>query len=79
LRIRRALADQDKSNTDWQHDLIVLLCKLASAKGLTEGTDNLSKAEALLQEATNLAAEYNGSDRQTLINSINQSSQTLAQ
>lgn len=79
LSIRRALADQDKSNTDWQHDLIVSLCKLASAKGLTEGSDNLSKAKALLQEATNLAAEYKGSDRQTLINSINQSSQTLAQ
>lgn len=76
---RRTLADQDKFNAGGQHDLIVLLCKLASAKSLTEGSDNVLKAKALLQEAINLAAEYNGADRQTLIDSIKQSSQGLGQ
>ena len=76
---RRTLADQDKSNAGGQHDLIVLLCKLASAKSLTEGSENVLKTKALLQEAINLAAEYNGADRQTLIDSIKQSSKGLGQ
>jgi len=76
---RRTLADQDKFNAGGQHDLIVLLCKLAGAKSLTEGSDNELKAKMLLQEATNLAAEYNGADRQKLIDSIKQSAQALGQ
>lgn len=69
---RRTLAGEDKSNRGWQHDLISLLCKLATAKTLMQGSDNLLKAKTLLQEAANLAAEYHGSDRQNLIDAINQ-------
>jgi tetratricopeptide (TPR) repeat protein len=76
---RRTLADQDKFNAGGQHDLIVLLCKLASARSSTESSDNVLKAKMLLQEATNLAAEYNGADRQKLIDSIKQSSQAFGQ
>jgi eukaryotic-like serine/threonine-protein kinase len=79
LEQRRKLVEQNKFNTDGQHDLIVLLCKLASTKALTEGADSVPKAKALLQEATNLAVEYNGQDRQTLIDSIKKSAQELGQ
>jgi eukaryotic-like serine/threonine-protein kinase len=74
---RRTLAEQNKFNTDGLHDLIVLMCKLASTKASTGGSDNVPEAKALLQQATNLAAEYNGADRQTLIDSIKQSAQEL--
>jgi hypothetical protein len=76
---RRKLANQDKFSAGGRHDLIVLLCKLASAESLTQGSDDGLKAKALLQEATDLVAEYNGADRQTLIDSIKQSSQGLGQ
>jgi eukaryotic-like serine/threonine-protein kinase len=79
LNIRRALTDQEKSNTDWQHDLIVTLQKLAAAEATVLGGDHSQAAKTLLQEAAKLAADYQGPDRQALINSINESSQTLAQ
>jgi eukaryotic-like serine/threonine-protein kinase len=74
---RRALGDQDKFNTGGQHDLIVLLCKLARATSSIGGSDRVLKAKALVQEATNRAAAYDGTDRQTLIDAINQSAQAI--
>jgi len=74
---RRTLVGEDKSNRGWQHDLISLLCKLATAKTLMQGSDNLLKAKTLLQEAANLAADYHGSDRQNLIDAINQAGSTI--
>jgi hypothetical protein len=41
------------------------------------GDDKVAEAKARLQEATNLAAEYSGSDQQALIDSINQSSRSI--
>ena len=71
---RRHLSDQDKSNAGWQRHLIGLLGKLATGEALNGNGD---KAKTLLQEATNLAAEYNGEDRQKVIDSIKPSSQEL--
>ncbi|HTD16288.1 MAG TPA: hypothetical protein VK673_13985 [Chthoniobacterales bacterium] len=71
---RRGLSDQYKSNAGWQHDFIGLLCKLAAGEALD---DNGDKAKALLEEATNLAGEYNGSDRETLIDSISRSFRSI--
>jgi eukaryotic-like serine/threonine-protein kinase len=76
---RRTLADQYKFNTGAQRDLIAVLCKLATGKAMIQGDDNQRKARTLFQEAAKLAADYNGSDRQTLIDSINQSLQKLGQ
>jgi hypothetical protein len=78
LKIRRVLADQDKSNTDWQHDLIVSLQKLAATEATLPGGDNSQAAKTLLQEAANLATTYQGPDRQGMIDSINEASQALA-
>ncbi|MFY9984869.1 MAG: TIR domain-containing protein [Chthoniobacterales bacterium] len=74
---RRTLADQYKFNAGAKRDLIAVLCKLATGKARIQGDDNELKARALLQEAASLAVDYNGSDRQTLIDSINQASQGL--
>ncbi|MBV8228247.1 MAG: hypothetical protein JO232_23990, partial [Verrucomicrobia bacterium] len=71
---RRGLSDQYKSNAGWQRDFIGLLCKLAAGEALD---DNGDKAKALLEEATNLAGEYNGSDRETLIDLISQSFRSI--
>jgi eukaryotic-like serine/threonine-protein kinase len=77
LGIRRALVDSDKSNIGWEHDLIALLVKVATTQSLSEGDGKVAEAKALLQEATDLAAEYNGSDQEALIDSINQSSRSI--
>jgi hypothetical protein len=69
--------DRDKSNIGWEHDLIALLVEVATIQSLSGGDDKVAEAKALLQEATNLAAEYSGSDQQALIDSINQSSRSI--
>ena len=77
LGIRRALVERDKSNIGWEHDLIALLVKVTMTQSLSGGDDKVAEPKALLQEATNLAAEYSGSDQEALIDSINQSSRSI--
>jgi hypothetical protein len=77
LAIDKRLAEQDKSNAVWQRTLIVSLYKVGTITARIGGDDNDSQAQDLLREALNEANTYPGSDRQQLIDALNQALQLI--
>ena len=75
LAIDQRLAEQDKSNSAWQRTLIVSLYKVGTITAEIGGDDNDSQAQDLLRNALNIANKYPGSDRQQLIDALNQALQ----
>jgi hypothetical protein len=75
LNIRRTLVEKDKSNSGWQRDLIVSLYKVGTITAEIGGDDNDWQAQDLLRDALNIANKYPGSDRQQLIDALNQALQ----
>jgi tetratricopeptide (TPR) repeat protein len=73
----RVLFKQDKANGIWRRDVIASLCKVAEARILRKTETDIVTVQALLPEASVLAADYHGSDRQQLIDSINEVAQKL--
>jgi tetratricopeptide (TPR) repeat protein len=71
LAIAKRLADQDKSNSGWQRDLIVSLYKIGTLTAKIGGNDSVMQAQEFLQTALNLAELYSGPDRQKLIDGLN--------
>jgi hypothetical protein len=77
LKIRQTLADQDKTNSGWQRDLIVSLYKVATIMAKIGGDDDGFRAKIIVQQALNLTDKYPGDDRQQLIDALNQALQQL--
>jgi hypothetical protein len=77
LKIRRMLAEQDKSNAGWQRDLIVSLYKVGTITAKIGGNDNVAQAQAFLRMALDLAEVYPGLDREKLIETLNLALQNL--
>jgi len=77
LAISKRLAEQDKSNSGWQRDLIVSLYKVGTTTAKIGAHDNLSQAQEFLRTALKLADKYSGQDRQQLIDSLNRALQNL--
>jgi hypothetical protein len=77
LKIRQTLAEQDKTNSGWQRDLIVSLYKVATTIAKIGSEDGGSRAREIIQEALNLTDKYQGNDRQQLIDALNQALQQL--
>jgi hypothetical protein len=71
LKVRQTLAEQDKSNSGLQRDLIVSLYKVGTITAKVGGNDNVMQAQGLLQTALNAAESYSGSDRQSIIDVVN--------
>jgi hypothetical protein len=75
LAIMKRLAEQDKTNSGWQRDLIVSLYKVATTMAKIGGEDGGFRAQKIVQEALNLTDKYSGNDRQQLIDALNQALQ----
>jgi hypothetical protein len=75
LKIRQTLAEQDKTNSGWQRDLIVSLYKVATTVAKIGSDDDQFRAREIVQEALNLTDKYSGSDHQQLIDALNQAFQ----
>ena len=71
MKIRQALAEQDKSNSGWQQDLIVALYKVATTVSKIGGNNNITQGEELLRRALDVAAKYVGTDQRQLIDDLN--------
>jgi len=71
MAILKRLAEQDKSNSRWQHDLIVWLLNAGTITAKIGGNDSVTRAEDLLRTGLNLAELYPGPDRQNLISLLN--------
>jgi hypothetical protein len=56
LAIFKRLADQDKSNSGWQRDLIVSLYKVGPVRAKIKGSDNIKQAQGLLRTGLKTAA-----------------------
>ena len=54
LAIAKRLAEQDKSNFDWQRGLIVSIYNVGTAMGKIAGNNNLRSAQGLLHTALDL-------------------------
>jgi hypothetical protein len=65
--IAKRLTERDKSNSDWQRDLIVALVRVGKITGKIGGNDNVMQAQQFLQAALNSAEQYPGPDRQNLM------------
>ncbi len=68
LTKRRTLFSQDKGNPLWQKDLGTTLYQLANCFTKLGGEDNLKQAQACLNEALDIIADYHGADRDELSN-----------
>jgi hypothetical protein len=77
LKIHQILAEQDKTKSVWQRDLIVSLYKMATTMSKIGGDDDRSRAREIFQEALNLTDKCSGNDRQQLIDALNQALQQL--
>ena len=77
LAIAKRLAEQDKSNSGWQRDLIVSLYKIGTTTAKMGAQDSLGQAQEFLRTALNLADKYSGPDRQQLIDTLNWTLQNL--
>jgi hypothetical protein len=77
LTIAKALAEQDKTNSDWQRDLIISLCKVATTMTKIGGNDEGFRARDIVREALNLTDKYPGNDRQQLIDALDQALQQV--
>ena len=77
LRIRQILAEQDKSNSGWQRDLILSLYRIGRTTAKMEAQDSLSQGKEFLRTALKLADKYPGPNRQQLIDVLNQTLQNL--
>jgi eukaryotic-like serine/threonine-protein kinase len=75
----RALVQKDKANSTWQRKLISSLCHAADARIQRKAEKDLAEAQALLHDASVVAADYHGSDQSALMDSIRQSLQKLGQ
>jgi hypothetical protein len=51
LAISKRLAEQDKSNSGWQRDLIVSLYKVGTITAKIGGNDNVTQAQGFLERA----------------------------
>jgi hypothetical protein len=71
LAIIKRLAEQDKTNSGWQRDLIVSLYKVATTMAKIGGSDNFTQAQDLLRTALDVADKYSSSDQQQLIDTLN--------
>jgi hypothetical protein len=71
LKVRQTLAEQDKSNSGLQRDLIVSLYKVGTMAAKIGGNDNVTQAQGLLRTALNATESYSGSDRQSIIDVLN--------
>jgi hypothetical protein len=60
LAIFKRLADQDKSNSGWQRDLIVSLYKVGLVRAEIKGSDNIKQAQGLLRTGLKTAELYPG-------------------
>jgi tetratricopeptide (TPR) repeat protein len=78
LQTAERLAERDTSNTSWQQDLIVSLYKLGKTTAKIGGKDNVTRGEEILRKALDVADKYSGSDKQQLIDALNQALQQLA-
>ena len=72
LAIAKRLAEQDKTNSGWERDLIVSLFEVATTMAKIGGDDGGFRAQEIVQEALNLTDKYPGTDRQQLIDALNQ-------
>ena len=77
LKIRQTLAEQDKTNSGWQRGLIVSLYKVVTTIAKIGGEDGGFRAQKIVQEALNLTNKFSGSDRQQLIDALNQALRQL--
>jgi tetratricopeptide (TPR) repeat protein len=77
LKIRQTLVEQDVSNSGLRRDLILSLYKTGTVTGMIEGNDNVVQAQVLLRTALILADKYTGTDRQQLIDAVNQALENL--
>jgi tetratricopeptide (TPR) repeat protein len=78
LEITKRLTVQDKSNSDWQRDLIVLLLRIGDVMAGIGGNDSVAQAQEYLRTGLNVAEQYHGPDRQSLVDSLNLALQKLA-
>jgi hypothetical protein len=76
-RIRQVLAEQDKTNSEWQRNLTVSFQKVGTTTAKMSGDDSVGKAQESLRTALELAEKYSGQDRQQLIDDLNQDLQKL--
>jgi hypothetical protein len=60
LVISKRLAEQDKSNSGWQRDLIVSLYKVGPVRAKIKGSDNIKQAQGLLRTGLKTAELYPG-------------------
>jgi hypothetical protein len=77
LKIRQTLAEQDKTNSGWQRDLIVSFYKVGTITAKIGGNDNVTQAKEFFKEALNVADKYSGLDRQQLVDALIQALQQL--
>jgi hypothetical protein len=68
LHIGERLAEADPQNTEWQHDLSISLCQVASlleSAGVPSAVDHWAKAHHILT-ALDAAGKFPDSDRELL-------------
>jgi hypothetical protein len=78
LTIAQALAEQDKTNSGWQRDQIVSIYKVAATMAKIGDDEKVVQAQELIRGALGLANKYPGTDRQQIIDILNQGLQQLA-
>jgi hypothetical protein len=77
LAIAKSLAEQDKSNSGPQLDLVVSLYKVGAIAARIGDNDDLSQAQEFFKEALKVADRYSGPERQRLVDALNQALQAL--